>query len=111
MSKDDFNRSARRLKLIQSILEKARERGDEDKVRTLIERMEAVRQQELSPEEEAILEDARIAEEVGESRVIRAFNIVAAMEGRNDRLMDNAAEEKRQELGGGDTGPTVTLEP
>lgn len=127
MSKDDFNANARKLELRQRLLEKARERGDEAKVKAFLDRMDAVTKQEMSPEEEAIMEDARIAQETGESRVIRALNIVAAMEetdteslteaftamseGRTSRLVDNAAEEKRQELEADKIGTTVTLEP
>ena len=100
MSKDSFNNASnkeRRMELIARILERAKENGKYDEVRAQIEKMEAVTQRPLSDEERELIDSALEADELGESRVIRAFNIVADIDGRNEFLVDNAANEKRKE--------------
>lgn len=99
MSKDSFNNASnkeRRMELIARILERAKENGKYDQVRAQIEKMESVTQRPLTEEERALIDNALEADEIGESRVIRAFNIVADLEGRKEFLTDNAAEEKRK---------------
>lgn len=100
MSKESFNKASnidRRMELIERILERARQNGNYDEVHARIKRMEAVTQRPLTDEERDIIDRALEADEIGESRVIRAFNIVADIEGRKEFLTDNAAEEKRKE--------------
>lgn len=111
MARDAFKRAsnkAARDKIIQRILERAKENGTYDEMKARIDRMEAVVEEPLTEREEQILAQARFDDEVGTSFAVRRFNARAQLEGRSDRLVDNRALEAAIERS---KKKTITVQP